>query len=65
MLETAGHQVCETNCDEEAVAQFGKRPIDVLFDLIMSVRNDMEHIQDLRGRLPNRKIVVMSGLPRK
>jgi DNA-binding response OmpR family regulator len=61
-LEKAGHEVLEAGDGNQGIKIFQQQPINlVLCDLVMSGKEGLETIRDLRRQQADVKIIAMSG----
>jgi CheY-like chemotaxis protein len=62
ILERAGYEITEAAGGEEALRMLGEREPDVcILDILMPDKDGLEVIREVRKRLPDLKIIAISG----
>lgn len=61
LFERAGHQVFRANSYQEAMIYAPAAEVTVMDLRLRSVDNGLQLIRDLKGQLPNMRIIVTSG----
>lgn len=62
VLESVGHTITEASDGLEGIKSYHKNPVDVIItDIIMSGKEGLETISELKKEYPDIKIVAMSG----